>query len=89
MISQIRRPTVKAFTGLELEDNEYFGSLYSQPKVIHHYYLHMSHKEFLQLVCQFLKRHSKYIISTIIAIVGVMLTALTAYIAYLQLIKTR
>ena len=67
-IFKLRAPIVKVFTGLELNENEYFGFLYSQPKHLRHYYLHMSHKDFFPVFGRFLIRHWRFILTTIVAI---------------------
>lgn len=77
----LRTRIVKTFTGLLLEEHEYFGALYKQPKKLHHYYLHMPHKEFLPIVGRFILRNLKFIIGTVLTILGL-------YLAYLQIIKT-
>jgi hypothetical protein len=69
ILLRLRAPIVKVFTGLELKEHEYFGSLYTQPKYLRHYYLHMSHTEFLPIFGRFIKRNWKYIITTVLAII--------------------
>ncbi len=84
ILLRLRAPIVKTFTGLELKEHEYFGALYTQPKYLHHYYLHMPHNEFLPIVCRFILRNLKFIITTILTIIGLFLTALGIYLTWLQ-----
>lgn len=76
LLLRLRSRVVKLFTGLELKEHEYFGSLYSQPKYTRHYYLYMTHKEFLPLACRFLKENW----STIIIAFGTLLGGAAALI---------
>jgi len=76
---RLRTPLVKTFTGLELKEDEYFGSLYTQPKYIRHYYLHMSHKEFLSLIGHFLINNwykTLIAIATLIGAIAALVVAL-------------
>jgi hypothetical protein len=84
ILLRLRSPIVKTFTGLDLKEDEYFGALYMQPKYLHHYYLHMPHKEFLPIVGRFILRNLKFIIKTILTIIGLFLTALGIYLTWLQ-----
>jgi hypothetical protein len=62
----IRRKIVKIFTGLELKEHEYFGSLYSQPQYLQHYYLHMPHTELFPIIGRFWLRRWTIILPVIV-----------------------
>ena len=75
---RLRAPIVKTFTGLELKEDKDFGTLYTQPKYISHFYLHMSHKEFIPRTCKFIKVHWVNILLIIAAFIGAFATLYSA-----------
>jgi len=75
---RLRAPLVKTFTGLELKEDEYFGSLYTQPKHIRHYYLHMPHNEFLSLIGHFIVNNWYKLLMAFAALIGAVVTLLAA-----------
>jgi len=70
MLLRIRSPIVKTFTGLNLKEHEYFGTLYCEPKRRHHYFLQMPHYELFPILGNFLVTNWKFIIGSILTIIG-------------------
>ena len=77
LIFQIRRPIVKTFTGLDLKEDEYFGTLYTQPGYLDHRYLHMPHYALIPIFGKLLATNWKIIVYSILTIIGF-------YIAWLK-----
>ena len=70
LLLRLRTPVVRVFTGLKLNENGYFGALYEQPEYRRHHFLHMPHYEFFPILGAFLVRNLKFIIGTILTIIG-------------------
>lgn len=77
ILLRLRAPIVKTFTGLELKEHEYFGTLYTQPEYLRHYYLHMPHKQFLSLIGHFIINNW----ATLLITLGTLLGGVAALIA--------
>ena len=87
-IFPIRKFLVSTFTEKELKEHEVFGSLYPLPKCPKGG-LRTPITEIIRVFGCFLMRNSKFIITTIVSIIGLILSAMLIYLTWLQLIKTR
>ena len=79
IMTRIRKPVVRLFTGFTLKEDEYFGAIYSRPQRLTSVW-HMPNTEFIPLVTRFMLRNW----ANILIALGTLLDGIAALITALQ-----